>query len=97
MAESTIRLDRFLWFVRFAKSRTIAQSIVGEGHVRLDGRPVSKSAASVRVGSVLGLPLGGAVRIVRVEALPDRRGPAFEAQACYTDLVPPHPMQHSAG
>ncbi|USI74271.1 RNA-binding S4 domain-containing protein [Sphingomonas morindae] len=86
MAETSIRLDRFLWFARFAKTRSLAQSIVGEGHVRIDGRPVSKPAAAVRVGSILGLPIGGDVRIVRVEALPQRRGPAPEAQACYTEL-----------
>lgn len=86
MADGTIRLDRFLWYARFAKSRNIAQTLAEAGHVRIDGRPVSKPAAAVRVGSVLGLPIGGAVRIVRVEALPSRRGPAPEARACYTEL-----------
>lgn len=89
MAEGSLRLDQFLWYARFAKTRNIAQSLVGEGHVRIDGRAVHKPAAAVRVGSVLGLPLAGHVRIVRVEALPARRGPPPEAQACYTDLVPP--------
>ena len=87
MADTTIRIDQFLCFARFAKTRSIAQAIVGQGHVRLDGRPVSKSSTQVRVGSVLGLPLAGSVRVVRVEALPDHRGPAPEAQSCYTDLV----------
>jgi ribosome-associated heat shock protein Hsp15 len=91
MAEGSIRLDLFLWFARFAKSRGVAQAIVGEGHVRIDGRPVNKPSAAVRVGQVLGLPIGSVVRIVRVEALPHRRGPAPEARACYTELgaVPP--------
>jgi ribosome-associated heat shock protein Hsp15 len=87
MADTTLRIDQFLCFARFARTRSIAQALVGEGHIRLDGRPVHKSSVPVRVGSVLGLPLGGQVRVVRVEALPDRRGPAPEAQACYTDLV----------
>lgn len=87
MADTTIRIDQFLCFARFAKTRSLAQALVGQGHVRLDGRPVSKSSAQVRVGSVLGLPLAGAVRVVRVEALPDRRGPAPDARTCYTDLV----------
>lgn len=87
MADTTIRLDRFLCFARFAKTRSVAQSLVGEGHIRIDGRPVSKASAQVRVGSVLGLPLGDHVRIVRVEAIPQRRGPAPEAQGCYTDLA----------
>jgi ribosome-associated heat shock protein Hsp15 len=87
MADSTIRLDQFLCFARFAKTRSLAQALVGQGHIRLDGRPVHKSSTQVRVGSVLGLPFGGAVRIVRVEALPDHRGPFPDAKLCYTDLV----------
>ena len=87
MADSTIRIDQFLCFARFARTRSIAQALVGEGHIRLDGRAIRKPSAQVRVGSVLGLPVSGEVRIVRVEALPGRRGPAPEAQSCYTDLI----------
>jgi ribosome-associated heat shock protein Hsp15 len=86
MAESSIRIDQFLCFARFARTRSIAQHIVGQGHVRIDGRPVHKSSAAVKVGSVLGFPIGDAVRIVKVTALPLRRGPAPEARACYTEL-----------
>lgn len=86
MADTSIRLDQFLCFARFARTRSLAQEIVHKGHVRIDGRPVQKCATAVRVGSILGLPLGDAVRIVRVEAIPARRGPAPEAQACYTEL-----------
>ncbi len=87
MADTTIRIDQFLCFARFARTRSIAQALVGEGHIRLDGRPVHKSSVQVRIGSVLGLPVAGQVRVVRVEALPDRRGPAPDARSCYTDLV----------
>jgi ribosome-associated heat shock protein Hsp15 len=87
MADTTIRLDQFLCFARFARTRSIAQALVGEGHIRLDGRPVHKSSTQVRVGSVLGVPVAGHVRVVRVEALPDRRGPVPDARSCYTDLV----------
>ena len=87
MADTTLRLDQFLCFARFARTRSLAQALIGEGHIRLDGRAIHKSSAQVKVGSVLGLPVGGQVRVVRVEAIPDRRGPAPEAQSCYTDLV----------
>ena len=87
MADTTIRIDQFLCFARFAKTRSVAQALVGAGHIRLDGRAIHKSSAQVRVGSVLGLPLGDHIRVVRVEALPDRRGPALDARSCYTDLV----------
>ena len=82
-----MRLDRFLWWARLAKTRQAAQAIAEGGHLRLDGRVVEKSSAAVRVGNVLTYPAHGRVRVVRVEALPVRRGPAPEAQGCYTDLV----------
>jgi ribosome-associated heat shock protein Hsp15 len=57
--------------------------------MRIDGRVVDQAHAPVRVGNVLSFPLHGRVRIIRIEALPARRGPASEAHACYTDLSPP--------
>ncbi len=84
-----MRLDKFLWFVRLAKTRGIAQEVASSGHLRIDGRVVDKAHASVGIGNVLSFPLHGRVRVIRVEALPKRRGPAPEAQACYTDLSPP--------
>ena len=83
----TMRLDRFLWFVRLAKTRSAAQAIAGEGRLRIDGRPIDRAHASVRIGNVLTFASGSRVRVIRVEALPARRGPAPEAQACYRDLT----------
>lgn len=82
-----MRLDRFLWFVRIAKTRIRAQEIACDGRMRIDGRPVDRSAAPVRVGNILTFALADRVRVLRVEALPGRRGPAPEAQACYQELV----------
>jgi ribosome-associated heat shock protein Hsp15 len=81
-----VRIDRFLFFIRLAKSRTLAQAIIDEGHVRIDGKRVEKSSEEVRAGSVVALPLGRQVRILRVLAVPTRRGPAREARACYAEL-----------
>lgn len=83
-----MRLDKFLWFARLVKTRALAQALVERGHLRIDGRPCDKPHAEVRPGAVLGFPLGDRVRILRVEALPARRGPAAEARACYADLAP---------
>ena len=82
-----MRLDRFLWFTRLAKTRTLAQDLAEEGRLRIDGRPVARAAACVRIGNVLTFAQGPRVRVLRVEALPSRRGPAPEAQGCYTDLA----------
>jgi len=84
-----VRLDRFLWFVRLAKTRSFAQEVASTGHMRIDGRVVGKAHAAVGVGNVLSFPLHGRVRVIRIEALPHRRGPATEARTCYTDLSPP--------
>ena len=82
-----MRLDRFLWFVRIARTRQRAQEIACDGRMRIDGRRVERSAAPVRTGNILTFALGDRVRVLRVEALPTRRGPAPEAQACYQELV----------
>jgi ribosome-associated heat shock protein Hsp15 len=81
-----VRIDRYLFFIRLVKSRTLAQSVIGLGHVRIDGRRVEKASEEVRVGSVVALPLRGRVRILKVLCLPGRRGPAAEARACYEEL-----------
>lgn len=81
-----MRIDRYLHCIRLVKSRTLAQGIVEEGYVRIDGKRVDKSSEEVRVGSIVALPLHGQVRILKVLALPERRGPALEARLCYEEL-----------
>lgn len=82
-----MRIDRFLHCIRLVKSRTLAQSLIEAGHVRIDRRRVEKPSEDVRIGSVLALPLRGEVRVVKVVALPTRRGPPGEARACYQELA----------
>ena len=81
-----MRIDRFLHCIRLVKSRTIAQAIVATGHVRIDGRRIEKPSDEVRIGSIVALPVHDRVRILRVLRLPDRRGPAPEARACFEEL-----------
>jgi ribosome-associated heat shock protein Hsp15 len=81
-----VRIDRFLFFIRLMKSRTLAQNVIETGYVRVDGKRVEKSSEEVRVGSIIALPLHGEVRVLRVLALPARRGPASEARTCYKEL-----------
>jgi ribosome-associated heat shock protein Hsp15 len=82
-----VRVDRFLFFVRLVKSRTLAQTIISEGHVRIDGKRALKPSQEVRLGSVLALPLHDQVRVIRILSLPERRGPVAEARLCYQELV----------
>jgi len=83
-----VRIDKLLWFLRFAKTRGLAQDWVAQGHIRLNGRRIERASAHVAAGDVLVLMLGAAVRVVEVVALPERRGPASEAQACYRLIDP---------
>jgi ribosome-associated heat shock protein Hsp15 len=84
-----MRLDKFLWFARLTKTRALAQQVAEAGHVRIDGRVIDRAHIAVRPGNVLSFPLHDRVRVIRIETLPARRGPAPEARACYTDLSPP--------
>jgi len=75
-----------LFFIRLLKSRTMAQALIEAGHVRVDGKRVSKTSEGVRVGSIVALPLRDRVRILRVTSLPTRRGPASEARLAYEEI-----------
>jgi ribosome-associated heat shock protein Hsp15 len=86
VAES-LRLDKFLWFARIMKSRALAQGLAEGGRMRLTGRIVTQAHTPVRVGDVLSFAVRGRVRVIRVEALPDRRGPPAEARLFYTELT----------
>lgn len=84
-----MRLDKFLWFVRLARTRGFAQEVAAARHLRIDGRVIDRAHVPVRVGDTLTFPLHGRIRVIRIAALPARRGPAPEARACYTDLTAP--------
>ena len=85
----TQRLDQWLWHARFFKTRGLATKLVSGGHVRVDGIRVSKPSHALRPGVTLTFPQAKRVRVIQVDALTTRRGPAPEAQALYTDLTPP--------
>jgi ribosome-associated heat shock protein Hsp15 len=84
-----LRLDKWLFHARFFKSRDLAQDCVESGHLRLNSQRCKKPGHGVVVGDVLTFPQGGKIRVVRVLALAERRGPATEAQALYCDLDAP--------
>lgn len=87
MAEADhLRLDKFLWFARIVKSRSLGQELAEQGHLRIGGRRVERAHAPVRVGDVLSFAVRGKVRILKVEALPIRRGPPAEAKMLYSEM-----------
>lgn len=83
-----LRLDKWLWAARFFKSRTLAAEVVEEGFLRINGQHCWKPGHGVGPGDVLTFAQGHRIRLIRVLALSDRRGPAGEAQLLYVDLDP---------
>ncbi|MCA0869689.1 RNA-binding S4 domain-containing protein [Seohaeicola saemankumensis] len=98
-----LRLDKWLWQARFFKTRSLAAKQVSGGHVRINGQKVLKPAQAVGPGDVLTFAQARTVRVVRVDQLGERRGPAPEAQTLYTDLTekqdkpPPNPRFEGKG
>ena len=88
-AATRIRVDKWLWHARFFKTRSLAAKQVGAGHVRLNGDKIHKPAQNVAPGDVLTFAQGNQIRVVRVEAIGERRGPAPEAQGLYFDMTEP--------
>jgi ribosome-associated heat shock protein Hsp15 len=95
-ARETIRLDKWLWQARFFKSRGIAAERVSSGKVRVNSQPVSKPSRNVGEGDVLTFSQGRWVRVVRILACGERRGPAPEARLLYDDLSDPPPERDPA-
>ncbi len=90
------RLDKWLWFARFYKSRTLASKLCAAGKIRIGGELMHKAHHLVRPGDVLTFPQGAHIRVVRVVRLGLRRGPAPEARTLYEDLAPPAPREPAA-
>ncbi|MBC8239868.1 MAG: RNA-binding S4 domain-containing protein [Alphaproteobacteria bacterium] len=95
MTAQTLRIDKWLWYARFLKSRTQAAALCSSGKLRLNSETVHKPHQVLRVGDVLTFPLGLYIRVISVSALTTRRGPATEAQALYEDLDPPQPKSRA--
>ncbi len=83
------RLDQWLWFARFAKSRSLAARLCAAGAVTVNGGPVGKANHAIHVGDAVAVPQGAWRHTVRVLALGVRRGPATEARLLYEDIAAP--------
>ncbi len=86
-----IRLDKWLWHARFARSRSLAAAMVARGELRLNGAPVAKPARQVGPGDVLTFAHAGGICVLRILACGERRGPAPEARALYEEVSPAAP------
>lgn len=88
------RIDKWLWFARMVKTRTLAAAIVSRGQVRLNKVKVTKPAHEVGPGDIITLAIHDRVRVLKVLATATRRGPASEAQTLYQDMAEPDASQN---
>lgn len=97
MSEATakLRLDKWLWYARFFKTRSLAATIVGAGNVRVNAALVKKRSVTISQGDVLTFPKDDHIRVIQIDALDTQRRGAPEAQALYTDLSPPQPRDRN--
>ncbi len=86
--EITLRLDKWLWYARFFKTRTAATKLIQSGKLRINGDVTHKPHRTASKGMVLTFPQGNHVRVIKIAQLGQRRGPAVEATALYEDLSP---------
>jgi ribosome-associated heat shock protein Hsp15 len=91
MDQPALRLDKWLWYARFFKSRTLATKFCEAGRLRVNGDIVKKAHYKLCPDDVLTFPKGDHIRVIKVIELGKRRGPAVEAQSLYEDLDPPQP------
>ncbi len=89
MNDERQRLDKWLWYARFFKSRSIAARLCVARRVRVNGAVATKAHTAVKSGDVLTFPQGVFIRVIEIVAPGKRRGPAPEARALYNDLDPP--------
>ncbi|MBZ0163463.1 MAG: RNA-binding S4 domain-containing protein [Notoacmeibacter sp.] len=90
------RIDKWLFFARIVKSRSLAAKMVQLGRVRVNRDKISNAARAIRPGDVLTVSLERRVVVLKVLAAGDRRGPYSEARLLYEDLSPPEPPPEAA-
>ncbi|WP_306120302.1 MULTISPECIES: RNA-binding S4 domain-containing protein [unclassified Roseitalea] len=85
------RIDKWLFFARVVKSRSLAARLVGAGQVRVNAEKATQPSRTVKSGDVLTINLARRVLVYRIARCGSRRGPATEARMLYEDLSPPPP------
>lgn len=81
-----IRIDRLLVYLRFARTRSAACTLIASQALRRNRKHVLRSSELARIGDVLTLAVGGKVRVIEVLSLPARRGSPAEARTHYREV-----------
>ena len=95
MGGDKIRIDKWLWFARFFKTRTLAGKVADGSKIRVNGEIIKKSSHTIKAGDILTFPTGDSknpiIRVIEIVALGEKRESAPKAQLLYKDLAPPQP------
>jgi len=89
MTDTHQRIDKYLWFSRRFKTRTLAARFVTSGHIRLNNHRITKTSHTVQINDTITYVSNHKVTILKVAGIGERRGPAAEAATLYEDLSPP--------
>lgn len=85
-ASGSIRIDRLLVYLRFARTRSAAQALIESHALRRNRKHVLRGSEQARIGDVLTLVQGGNVRVIELMTLPHHRGPPAEARSHYREV-----------
>jgi ribosome-associated heat shock protein Hsp15 len=85
-AGQSIRIDRLLVYLRFARTRSAADVLIQTHALRRNRKHVLRGSEQARIGDVLTLALGDRVRVIELIALPDRRGSPVQAASHYREV-----------
>ena len=88
VADRGQRLDKWLWFARVVKSRSLAQTLIERGAVRVNRVKVIRSSAGIAAGDVVTVAVYDRVRVLKVLGEGRRRGPPAQARELYQELSP---------
>lgn len=82
------RLDKWLWYARVTKSRSLAATLIERGRIRVNSVRIQKPSHTVKPDDVVTASVGKLIRVLKVVSPGTRRGPAVEARTLFEDLTP---------
>jgi len=88
MTDSTQRIDKWLWYSRQFKTRTLAAKSVTSGRIRINNKRITRTSHMIQVEDIITYVSNQKVRVLMVTGIGTRRGPAVEAVTLYKDLTP---------
>ena len=93
LEKNTLRLDIYLYYIRIFKSRSIATKFVSTNRLRISGQVTQKPHKMISIGDVLTMTINDNIKVLKVLAIPNRRGPYSESLNFYEDITPIESVQ----